>query len=142
MSEPMHTAPACHHVLVVDDHDDTRDVFKAMLQAEGFDVAATWSAYAAYQEMRRGFSPCVALVDLHMPGMDGWAFLERIRIEPHLATLPVVFISGDPDEEAEARRRGCAFLLKPIERRDFIAVVDRYCHRHPAGAAAVRRARV
>jgi CheY-like chemotaxis protein len=131
----MNTGVTCHQVLVIDDHDDTRDVFKAMLQAAGFDVSATWSAYAAYQEMRRGFCPCVALIDLHMPGMDGFAFLDRIRIEPHLATVPVVFVSGDADEEAEARRRGCDFLLKPIERRDFIAAVDRHCHRHCALAA-------
>jgi hypothetical protein len=54
VAETPKSEPACHQVLVVDDHDDTRDVFTAMLEAQGFDVTPTWNAYAAYQELRRG----------------------------------------------------------------------------------------
>src|SRR6476619_2203279 len=72
----INAGPASHRVLVVDDHDDTRDVFTVMLEAGGCTVFATRHAHAAYEVLRNGLRPCVVLLDLHMPDIDGWAFLD------------------------------------------------------------------
>ena len=105
-SMPSVPVSACHQVLIVDDNDDVRDAMSAVLQHEGFDVAPAWGVEDALRHLRQGFKPCVILLDLHMPGMDGWAFLDRIRIEPHLHETPVIIVSGDIEQEAAARRLG------------------------------------
>ncbi len=125
---------ACHQVLIVDDNDDVRDAMSAVLQHEGFDVAPAWGVEDALRHLRQGFKPCVILLDLHMPGMDGWAFLDRIRIEPHLHETPVIIVSGDIEQEAAARRRGCELFLKASPTAPLIAAIGRVCRRHPIRA--------
>jgi CheY-like chemotaxis protein len=121
-----------HQVLLVDDSDDVRDAMATVLSLEGFDVAPAWGVEDAYRQLRQGFQPCVVLLDLHMPGMTGWAFLDRMRIEPHLHDVPVVIVSGDGDQAAAVREAGCEFLLKPVRNRDLVAAIARHCRRHQA----------
>jgi CheY-like chemotaxis protein len=124
------TAPSCHQVLVVDDNEDVREALSTVLQVEGFDVAPAWDVEDALRHLHQGLRPCVVLLDLHMPGMDGWAFLDRIRIEPHLHDTPVIIISGDENERAEAQRRRCGFFLKAGPFNSLIAAVNQVCQRH------------
>jgi CheY-like chemotaxis protein len=135
----INAGPASHRVLVVDDHDDTRDVFTVMLEAGGCTVFATRHAHAAYAALRNGLRPCVVLLDLHMPDIDGWAFLDGMRREPEWWAVPVVLVSGDPDQKPVAWRRGCEFLLKPIERQTCVAVVNQQCTLHRPDTARPRR---
>ncbi len=119
-----------HQVLIVDDNDDIRDAMAALLGVEGFDVAPAWSVEDALRQLRQGFRPCVVLLDLQMPGMDGFAFLDRIRIEPHLADVPVIIVSAHQQEEVRARDRACEFLVKPVDPRALIDAIGRHCRRH------------
>ena len=80
--------------------------------------------------MRDGFRPCVVLLDLHMPELDGWAFLDRMRDEPHLADVPVAIVSGDANQRAAAATAGCDFLLKPVRPAQLVAAVGKHCIRH------------
>jgi CheY-like chemotaxis protein len=113
--------------LIVDDNDDIRDVMTILLRMEGFDVAPASGVEDAYRQLREGFRPCVVLLDVHMPGTDGWAFLDGVRSEPHLADVPVVIVSGDPDQRARARERACEFLLKPLRPDALLAAISRHC---------------
>jgi CheY-like chemotaxis protein len=91
----MNGDPHCHSVLVVEDDLDSREAMKEYLRLEGFRVAAADDGEAALSTLRAGFAPCVILLDVHMPGLDGQAFeRERLR-EPTLAKVPVIVISGD-----------------------------------------------
>jgi len=121
-----------HQILIVDDDEDIRAALAFYLESEGFDVAPAWGVEDAYRKLRQGFRPCVVVLDLHMPGMDGWAFLDRMRIEPHLHEVPVVVVSGDGDERTRARSRGCHFLLKPVEPSVLSATIGGHCRRHGA----------
>ena len=123
--------PQCHQVLVVDDNDDIREALATLLSVEGFDVAPSWGVEDALRQLRQGFKPCIVLLDLHMPGMDGWAFLDRLRIEPHLHDTPVIIVSGDTDKLGEARRRGCEFFVKGSPTDALITAIDHVCPRHP-----------
>ena len=82
-------------ILIVDDHDDTRDVVSSILELSGYATVGVDSAPAALRYLRGGGSPCLIVLDLHLPGMDGRAFLRELRAEPTLAGIPVVVFSGD-----------------------------------------------
>jgi two-component system sensor histidine kinase/response regulator len=129
-------APHGHQILVVDDTDDTREGFAAILRGSGFTVVTAWSAEDALRQFREGFRPCIALLDLRMPGMDGWALWDRMQEEPDsaIARVPVVIVSGDIEQHERARTAGVReFLRKPVEPAQLVAVVERYCERRTSG---------
>jgi CheY-like chemotaxis protein len=123
-----------HAVLLVDDYDDTREALAALLRNAGFAVTTAWGAEDALRHFREGFRPCIALLDLRMPGMDGWALWDRMRAEadPSISRVPVAIVSGDIDEHERAREVGIReFLQKPVNPDELIAVVERHCARTP-----------
>jgi two-component system OmpR family response regulator len=128
----MTPSPIRHQVLIVDDDADIRDAVATVLQLEGFEVAPACGVEDAYARMRAGFRPCVVLLDLHMPELDGWAFLDRMRDEPDLVEVPVAVVSGDANQRAAAIATGCDFLLKPVRPAALVQTVGKHCKRHRA----------
>ena len=123
-----------HVVLLVDDYDDTREALAALLRSAGFTVTSAWGAEDALRHFREGLRPCIALLDLRMPGMDGWGLWDRMRAEsdPSVARVPVAIVSGDVDERERAREVGIReFLAKPVNPDELIAVVERHCGAAP-----------
>jgi CheY-like chemotaxis protein len=119
-----------HQVLVVDDEDAVRESMATLLRLEGCAVAAAAGVEDAYRLVREGFRPCVVLLDLHMPGLDGWAFLDRRGIERSLTDVPVVIVSGKVDQQGRAIARGFDFLVKPIDAKSILAAVECHCWHH------------
>ncbi len=73
------------------------------------------------------------LVDIRMPGMSGWAFLDRMRQDARLADIPVVVLSGDPPDPREVEEIGIrAVLPKPVEVESVLDMVMRHCRLAPA----------
>ena len=110
-------------VLVVDDDPAMRQLLRDELRSEGFDVVLATDGVEAIRALgeRR---PTAVVLDLHLPRLDGWTVLSRIKSDPDLATLPVVLISVE-----EQRARGFAlgaseFLVKPFEPDRLVAVVS------------------
>jgi len=119
-----------HQVLLVDDDDDIRDAVEMMLSTEDISVAPASGVEDAYQRVRDGFRPCVVLLDLHMPGLDGWAFLDRMGTEARLNNVPVVIVSGRVDQQARAIARGYDFIVKPLNGTTLVAAIECHCRRH------------
>lgn len=118
-------------VLVVDDNGDSRAICEASLRTVGYRTATVASgaeALARLDEIR----PALVVLDLAMPGVDGFATARAIRARPHQAELPILVCTGlPPGAEQRARQAGgTAFCTKPIEPRRFLAEVRRLC---PAG---------
>lgn len=103
---------AVRRVLVVDDDDDFRVLIRAQLSNAGYQVLDARDAASA-MHIARTMRPDVITVDLLMPGLDGWDFIERLRGEQALARIPVIVVSGMP-EAGESRRRpeGVAVVTK------------------------------
>ena len=124
-TEPRHGAPAHHprRILVVDDDADIRDAIGEILSAEGFEVC---QAADGLEGLRRAHDerPDVILLDLSMPGMDGFAFRAAQRTDPALAAIPVVVISASEPEQAHGIG-AAAYLHKPFDLRVLLAAVDR-----------------
>jgi len=121
-----------HRVLLVDDYDDTRDVLATVLRRGGCDVVTAWGGEDALRHFREGFTPCVVLLDLRMPGVDGWEVWKRMSIDERLARVPVVIVSGDVAQRDRAHAAGIReFLTKPVETEDLLRAIATYCEPQP-----------
>lgn len=120
-----------HLVLVVDDYDATREAVVSMLEAKGLAVVGAASGPIALDLFQAGMRPCVVLLDVRMPEMDGWEVWERMQIHDDLCRTPVVILSADAADDERARHVGIReFLRKPIGGRELLAAVERHCERH------------
>jgi len=81
-------------VLVVEDHDDSREMLEEFLAQEGFAVESAVNGLKALERLLRSPRPDVVLLDLMMPVMTGWDLMARLEQEPSLRGLPVVIVSG------------------------------------------------
>lgn len=86
-------APAGTSVLVVDDDADLLNVVSAMLRAAGFSVSGVPSAEEAFDNLRSD-RPNLVVLDWNLPGMSGIDFCHRLRRDPSLARLPVLFLTA------------------------------------------------
>jgi two-component system response regulator CpxR len=82
------------HVLVVEDHNDSREMLEEFLTEEGFTVETAVNGLQALERLRSGPRPDVVLLDLMMPVMTGWDLMARVEEEPALWGLPVIVVSG------------------------------------------------
>jgi len=89
-------------VLIVDDDDDVRDLMRVQLNHAGYVVLDARDAASALH-IARTARPDVITVDLLMPGIDGWAFIDRLRQEEGLANIPIVVVTGAADAKTDAR---------------------------------------
>jgi len=137
MSSVGESAPGdghCHRVLLVDDIEDTRDALGAILAHAGFEMTTAWSGEHALRQLRDGLRPCVVLLDLRMPGLDGWDVWDQMRADadPAVANAPVIVMSGDGEQRRRAQSLGIRdFIMKPVEFEELIAAVRRYCDERP-----------
>ncbi len=114
-------------VLVIEDDTATRDLLATYLQLEGFAVDTAANGAEGLQHMRRE-RPCVVLLDLMMPVMNGEQFRAAQLEEPALAEVPVVCISAVYDAERRARlmhARAC--IGKPLDMDRVVDVVRSQC---------------
>jgi CheY-like chemotaxis protein len=112
-------------ILVVDDDPAIRDVVADILEMSDYRVTTASNGVEALDRIRSE-PPAAVLLDLMMPVMDGWEFLERCRRRRPCAQLPVAVMSAAHDAAWAARKLGVqAYLTKPFELDAVLAVVDR-----------------
>jgi DNA-binding response OmpR family regulator len=121
-------------ILVVDDDDDIRGLLRALLERAGHEVSDAADGRAGLRELYAS-SPDLVILDVAMPGLDGWATLERIR---EVTDVPVLMLTAR-DAELE-RVRGLMggaddYVVKPFGRQELIARVDVLLRRPRSGAA-------
>ena len=102
-------------VLVVDGHDDTRELYVQGLAAWGFDAIAAGDSDHAYRQAL-DCHPDIVVMDLALPDGDGWQLLHALKHEARTREVPVVLLTGydEPSLRARAQHEGCAaFFMKP-----------------------------
>lgn len=123
------TAPC---VLVVEDEAGAREVICDTLDAEGYRALGVADGSEAVRvlegQLANDQRPCVILLDLMMPGMNGWQFREWQRRDPRFAEIPVVLLSAVRDLHDEARKLAAAgFLAKPVKFEVLLGEIERHC---------------
>jgi phosphoserine phosphatase RsbU/P len=131
----MATEPTIMSILVVDDTEDGRDIFEAVLAASGYsDVMTAESAAVAFSILGLNSSkltpfvtPDLVLLDAVMPEMDGFEACWRIREDRRYADLPIVITTALEDLESVNKAFRCGatnYLSKPLKQVDLVACVQ------------------
>ena len=124
----MPNTPPNECVLIVDDDGGIRGVLSQILQDEGHAVESASNGLEALRKLEGSVHPCVILLDLMMPVMNGWEFMTRRREMDSVSHIPVVVISADAKVGEKAASIGAeAYLEKPIDLDRLLDTVDRYC---------------
>src|ERR1700694_4652871 len=116
-------------ILVVDDDDAIRGLVSEVLRDDGYDVREATNGIEALEQVRQQ-RPDLIVLDLMMPVMDGWAFVEEGRRKACCSEVPIVVTSASHDLPRTAERlrrygvRTC--LAKPFDVEGLLALVERY----------------
>jgi Tfp pilus assembly pilus retraction ATPase PilT/CheY-like chemotaxis protein len=121
-------------VLLVEDEEQLRRVMKDLLQREGYTVAEARDGIQALDEVDR-HAPDVIILDLNLPGLDGYGVLAQLRSRPATREIPVMVLTakGDEDNEVRVFELGANdFVTKPFRARSLTARLEAVLGRHRA----------
>ena len=111
--------------MVVEDDPDIRECVQMILEDEGFDVVTASNGAEAEEELSHMEEPCVVLLDLMMPVMNGWELLEHLRRDGKLDDgMRIVVVSATLGQLPQGP---VACMRKPVRADKLIATVRRYC---------------
>ncbi|MEI9949038.1 MAG: response regulator [Pseudomonadota bacterium] len=113
-----------HTVLIVEDEEDLRELMRDALQMRGYSVVTAEEGTDALRKIDDIGPPCVILLDLLMPGMNGWDFFEKVRQRPELASVPVIIHSSASSRAPVGVTR---VLQKPLAFERLVSIVSEYC---------------
>jgi CheY-like chemotaxis protein len=112
-------------ILVIDDDADIRRLLKIRLGNEGYETAFAWDAVTALTIARKE-SPDLIVLDLGLPGGDGYVVMERLQTLAPFAMIPIVVLSArpvDPNAEKSIAAGATAFVEKPIDMDTLLAAI-------------------
>ncbi len=123
-------------VLIVEDDADIRECMADVLSTAGYAVRTAANGLEGINVLRDGYRPCVVLLDLMMPVMNGQEFLVRVRerSEPEIAEIPVVVVTAAGQNVSAPGAN--ALVRKPFEIDALLLEVARQCEPRPASALA------
>jgi two-component system cell cycle response regulator DivK len=128
-------------ILVVEDFEDAREMYRDYLEFSGFRVDTARDGREAI-EKAQAINPDLILMDLSLPGVDGWEATRLLKANPATSHLLIVALSAHAlaAEGERARAAGCdGFIAKPCLPPDLVAEIGRYLKLQPEGRE--RRAR-
>lgn len=117
-------------VLVVEDSDPTRRLIEMCLTMDGFNVAHCADGESGL-EMARDLLPDVIILDIALPGIDGWEVLEQLRGESATSAIPVLVATAHDSSTTRQKAQTAtadAFVGKPFNLADLRAAIDRLLH--------------
>ena len=115
-------------ILVLEDHDDFRELLKDVLQREGYRVIGSSSAVEALTLLQGGTPVCLILLDLMMPGVSGFQFRSEQRADESLRDIPVIVLTGGQhSSDYHANLDAVAYLQKPVDMDAVLALVREHC---------------
>ena len=112
-------------ILVIDDDPDQRALITRFLHREGFRVQVAADGRAGLEQARR-LKPRAILLDVMMPGIDGWSVLTELKSDPELRMVPVVMVTATDQRSLAASLGAADYMLKPVDWSRFRDVVSRF----------------
>ena len=113
-------------VLVVDDEPEITEIVKSFLSEAGYKVSIANSGQEAFK-VAKEFMPDVILLDIMMPGTDGYAVCHELKKDPHFANTPIIFLTGKEREDDQGRSfkaGGDMYIKKPFSCERLLEIVN------------------
>jgi len=110
--------------MVVDDDDGIREALEDVLGDEGYDVIGASDGQRALQHLEGEKRPSAIVVDLWMPVMSGWKFLDALLSDPRFKQIPLVVLTAARDQRARDLRVA-EVLTKPVQLHQVLGVLRR-----------------
>ncbi|MFA5146946.1 MAG: response regulator [Candidatus Omnitrophota bacterium] len=114
-------------ILVIDDEKDFVESVREFLAMRGYSVMVAYNGIDALEKMKA--SPDIVLLDIKMPGMDGFEFLRHINSDPDNVNTPVIMLTSKAETDSifESKHLWAAdYAIKPIKLEDLLALIRRY----------------
>jgi len=127
MAPPSHRASQRRRILVVDDNIDAAESLGLLLRQMGHDVQIAHDGHAALEAARNN-RPQLVLLDVSMPGVDGYSVVERLRKDERLDKVRFIAVTGTSGDEARRRSHEAGFeehLVKPVDIETLRRLVER-----------------
>ena len=118
--------PSSANILIVDDVEDNLEILGDLLTFDGFNVQTARSGESALKRVQEA-RPDLILLDILMPGMDGFEICERLKADPKTGDIPVVFVSSMTDVESKVRGFKCGgvdYINKPFQHAEILVRVN------------------
>src|ERR1041385_5831632 len=108
---------AAHRILIIDDSEDVHALLGVLLQGEGLELRAAMDGVEGFAQAK-ALNPDLILLDIDMPGADGFEVCRQLKADPTLSEIPVVFLSGmtEPAKKFQGLELGAIdFITKPFD---------------------------
>lgn len=122
-------------ILVVEDNPDNMYVLDHLLTRKGHTVLQAVNGHEALQQIADN-DPVLVLMDMQMPGLNGYATVEALRRQPRYANLTIIAVTASsmPGDRERSLAAGCTdYIAKPINPRELLQVVAHYLEGAPGG---------
>lgn len=133
MTEQSERSKRSVRILIVDDNRDAAESLQTILRLEGHEVGASFSGPEALEEAER-LKPELVILDIGMPGMDGYETARKLRELPGLGNVGLVALSGwgqETDRERSAAAGFTAHLVKPVDFKQLNALLAKFTAEQP-----------
>ena len=114
-------------VLLVEDHDDNRIIYRTILEHSGFPVLEATNGEDGIRLAREG-NPALILMDISIPIIDGWEATKILKADPATQKIPIIALTAHAlaADRAKAQEAGCdGYFAKPVEPRRVVEEVSR-----------------
>jgi CheY-like chemotaxis protein len=116
----------CSNVLIVEDDKSIQEILKESLEMEGYTVFTADNGQVGLEMLPTLPTPCLILLDLMMPVMNGWQFAENISKDMTLAAIPIVLVTAFEDRAKLIPSKG--IIKKPIDLDLLLNTVQHWCN--------------
>jgi len=125
----------CPKIILIEDDRDIRESTQEVLEGEGYGVEAFVNGKAAIARLHHKPEPCLILLDLMMPVMNGAEFTEEFKKLPAtIVPIPVYLCSATACPE-DSKRLAChGFIKKPVDLNVLLTIVQNYCEKNAKAA--------
>jgi CheY-like chemotaxis protein len=116
-------------ILLVEDDEDIQENLQLFLNSEGYSVSAAYNGREALDLLKDGLHPRLILLDLMMPIMSGYEFLQALRSEVYresVAHPPIVLLSASTDIRIVAEKESLPYLRKPLNLEELLRVLEKH----------------
>jgi CheY-like chemotaxis protein len=118
-------------ILLVEDNEMNRDMLSRRLVRRGYEVAIAVDGEQGVA-MARSEAPALILMDMSLPGLDGWEATRRLKADPATRHIPVIALTAHAgrDDQMRAAEAGCVdYITKPLERDALLGAVKKHLPR-------------